>query len=363
MAAAMLSDDDDDIDFVPADSSTFNAGGGDDGSDDFEACAMHCSTSSCWSAGEDAPIAIQETVVSGFAGEGPADSMPTLLPVRTAPIGSGALRSAFHELQGRRKTMEDAHLVLDALPPLAGGTWHALYALFDGHGGRETAEYCAAHLQGALMRSPHFASDPGAALTEAVAAMEAGCLALCSEEKTGDGTTLVAMYVRGTELWVANVGDSEAVLASGGGAEALTEIHNPAKNPAEIERVRADGGNVMADNRLSHPQLPSRMFSIAVSRSIGDYTFKGVEFTGGQPSGLTAVPHIRHVALTDAAAFVVIACDGVWDVMSHADAVGLVTRRMVAGLGRDEIAKTLAERALSLGSQDNITVILVFFEL
>lgn len=220
--------------------------------------------------------------------------------------------------------------------------------------------FCEEAIAKALRESPLLATDPAAALTSAIAGAEAAWLAECLTSKSGEGCTALIVLVKGTSLWVANVGDSEAVLAIDGVPRVLTEVHNAARNPDERARVVAEGGTLMADGRLCHPQLPSRMFSIAVSRSLGDYTFKGEEYTNGKPSGLVARPFICHVELTDDAQFVILACDGLWDVMTYADAVGFVVRRLRQAVERSSIAQALVERAYAMGSQDNITAIIVF---
>ena len=112
------------------------------------------------------------------------------------------------------------------------------------------------------------------------------------------------------------MGDSEVVLNRNGSAVILTTIHNMRKNESEEERVRACGGRIH-HKRLGHPRYNPAFFSIAVTRSIGDLFFKTGKFTDGKDSGLIADADTRKVTLTTDDKFVIIGCDGLWDVMSY----------------------------------------------
>jgi serine/threonine protein phosphatase PrpC len=65
------------------------------------------------------------------------------------------------------------------------------------------------------------------------------------------------------------------------------------------------------------------------------------------------------VVLDPAARFVILATDGVWDVMNDDDAVDLVCLCLDAGRGLDETARRLCEQALLRGSADNISAVVM----
>jgi len=162
-------------------------------------------------------------------------------------------------------------------------------------------------------------------------------------------------------LLVANIGDSEAVLCRRGEADVLSTIHNPSKSAKEKERIVASGGKIWQD-RLAHPCMNPRFFSIAVSRSIGDMIFKNEVYTKGKPSGLIATPSLRSVELQQGDEFLLLACDGLFDVLGYQEAVDLVRAKLPA-LNNDPeaVAKALVEVASEKGSADNITALLVLF--
>jgi serine/threonine protein phosphatase PrpC len=106
-------------------------------------------------------------------------------------------------------------------------------------------------------------------------------------------------------LYVANAGDTRAVISKNGVAERLSKDHK-ASDAQEAARVKAEGGSIM-DGRVGG--------GLAITRAIGDHAFKNF--------GVTCLPYtVRHV-LRPFDKFLVIASDGIWDVISDEDAVAL----------------------------------------
>lgn len=93
---------------------------------------------------------------------------------------------------------------------------------------------------------------------------------------------------------------------------------------------------------------------LAISRSIGDLEMKATRL-------VVNTPEIAEVPLTDADEFIILACDGVWDVLSNDEAVKHVRAfRKRMGEHPMEAAKHLATLAFSEGSTDNISVLVIF---
>ena len=143
-------------------------------------------------------------------------------------------------------------------------------------------------------------------------------------------------------LYAANAGDARAVLSvttKDGDliAQRLTKDHTPT-TPREIDRIRRSGGSVF-NGRVNG--------SLAVSRALGDHGLKA--------SGVTGVPHQSVVSLNKGHKFVIIACDGLWDVMTDLEAVRMVTKI------RDpkSMAKKLVEAAMKRMTTDNVSVMCV----
>jgi serine/threonine protein phosphatase PrpC len=92
-------------------------------------------------------------------------------------------------------------------------------------------------------------------------------LTLANTEQLQDGSTTVTAAIIGNSLYVANVGDSELIVCRGNEARVLTHIHNPVKNPEEIDRIKRAGGR-LHNNRVGHPYLNAQFFSLGVSKAM-----------------------------------------------------------------------------------------------
>lgn len=252
-------------------------------------------------------------------------------------------------LQGLRDRMED---VPTAVLDLAG--CRHLFAVFDGHGGRDVAEHCSAALPGhlsALLQGGN-SSCTKTALHEAIVRTDKDC---CSASSSGAGSTAVVALLSDEMLWVAHCGDSRAVLCRSGGraVEQLTEDHKPSRRD-ERDRVLEAGGVV-----FMHQGCLRVMGVLAVTRAIGNHDMRRC--------GITAEPEVREVVRTAADEFLIIASDGLWDVMSNQEAVDLVNRCVerckVKAASRHTAmrvaAKVLAKQAVHKGSTDNVSVVVV----
>ena len=92
--------------------------------------------------------------------------------------------------------------------------------------------------------------------------------------------------------------------------------------------------------------------SLSVSRAIGDAEHK--PYVWGQPDMAT-------FDLDGTEDFIMLACDGLWDVLSRDRVVEVVTSHVFTG-SRDGVAKALVDEAKSCGSSDNITVVVAFLD-
>lgn len=159
-----------------------------------------------------------------------------------------------------------------------------------------------------------------------------------SAEVSADGL----VEVKGKEvrrvLYTANVGDARAVLCRGGKAVRLTYDHK-GSDAQEAKRITDAGGFVM-NNRVNGV--------LAVTRSLGDSAMK--EFVVGSP-------YTTETSLSDEDAFLIVACDGLWDVTDDQDAVDLVADIE----DPQEASEKLLQHALSNFSTDNTSVMVVRF--
>lgn len=252
-----------------------------------------------------------------------------------------------HALQGEPKYMED-RVVCCALPGRAGALFAAVY---DGHVGHAAAEFCQSKLHEALASKLQLAGDVESALQAAFIETNATFLKESGEDKSG--TTACAIVRMDGVLYIANAGDSRCVLRSASGVEQLTVDHKP-DDKAETTRIEAAGGEVYdfedgAGARVCGPDGAM----LACSRSIGDRPFKMTD-----PPFVTPEPDTFNRQIAEGDDFVIVASDGVWDVMSNQKACSVVSAALTSGTPQTA-AKALCDEALDAGSEDNISAVVV----
>jgi protein phosphatase 2C family protein 2/3 len=305
---------------------------------------------------------------------------------------SGPLHSSrvgCYEMQGRRPTQEDKLSVQQlraphlSRPAAAGVQW---LGLFDGHGGSACAHFAAEHLHQKVAAARAFRDgDLQSALRAAFRECEA---AFFDETDSNAGACALVALCGGGQLHVAHLGDSRAVLCSGESAVAipLTEDHKP-DSAEERARIEKAGGAVVRGGRCWRVTHAGTSMMLATSRSFGDRGFKQsweavahhdaiekaieAEADGEASSGaarpdeaipplLSPIPTISSRPIAPADRFLILACDGVWDVLSDQQACDCVRAALEEPHGSAEAAaRKLAGDAYYAGSEDNISVIVM----
>ena len=207
-------------------------------------------------------------------------------------------------MQGWRQHMEDAHM---CIVNFNGKAEEALFAVFDGHGGREVAAFSKQNFPRVLLESDLYKNG------EYLEALRRGYLRLDEllneqdkEKWQSVGCTAVSLFFKDKDIFVANAGDSRAVLCRRGVAVNLTEDHKPT-HPDERCRIQ-DAGGIVVYGRVNG--------NLNLSRSIGDLAFKNETQLIPEKQIITANPDIFHRVIdTEQDEFIVIACDGIWEVM------------------------------------------------
>jgi protein phosphatase 1L len=149
-------------------------------------------------------------------------------------------------------------------------------------------------------------------------------------------------------MYIANVGDSRAVLCRGKKSIGLSSDHKPDRED-EQERIESFGGSVV--NSENTGWIARVNGHLAISRSVGDIRLKD------PPQGVTAEPEISELDITPEDQFIILASDGLWDVMTNQESVDLVRKCQ----DKNKAAELLVDKALKLGSADNVTALIVWF--
>lgn len=98
---------------------------------------------------------------------------------------------------------------------------------------------------------------------------------------------------------------------------------------------------------------------LAVSRALGDCEFK---IPKAKANYVSNEPFIGSYPLDDTYDFLVLACDGLWDKLTHQDVVDIVAEHRKQGMGAEQISEILCNTSLQRNSADNISAIVVFFQ-
>jgi serine/threonine protein phosphatase PrpC len=185
-------------------------------------------------------------------------------------------------------------------------------------------------------------------------------------ERVQAGCTAVVALKRGNDLYVANAGDSRAVLCRAGGqALALSEDHKPA-HATERDRILAAGGFLSEIGGVCRVNG-----NLNLSRAIGDLKYKQNSGLHPRDQIITAQPDVRHVKLEPGKdRFLLLACDGVWDVMTNQEAVDFISARLDEGRSASQAACDLIDACLAPDPKeargvgcDNMTAIVVLLHL
>ncbi|KAK8388268.1 hypothetical protein O3P69_020274 [Scylla paramamosain] len=179
-------------------------------------------------------------------------------------------------------------------------------------------------------------------LTDQILAVDRQVVAHCKARTDMSGSTAVVAVLDGEMLVIGNVGDSRAVMADLKGSTIPLSFDHKPNQLKERRRIKEAGGFITFTGVWRVAGV------LATSRALGDFPLK-------EPRQLiTAEPDVLTFSLTDHRAhFIILATDGLWDVMTNEEAVAFVRDHLHEP---DHGAKALTMHAFHRGSQDNITV-------
>ncbi|KAH7435507.1 hypothetical protein KP509_06G067500 [Ceratopteris richardii] len=323
------------------------------------------------------------------------------LAARHCPPGSKMLAC------GRRREMEDRASVVPSFTALPCGIMGMcccdtssskqtlsdlhFFGVYDGHGGSQASTYCKERFHILLAEELQMLNREGSSyphqrdgwdetwnktLTDCFLkidkevggvcpkgicdneSVDHGCT--CCEDAIAPenvGTTAVVAVVGSRQIVVANCGDSRAVLSRGGQAVALSTDHKPERED-ETHRIEAAGGRVICWDGYRVGGF------LALSRAIGDRYLKRY---------VISEPEVTCVQRNEEDEVLILASDGIWDVLSNEYACEIARKALAAAKkkrenrtfspGEDPAAATaaamLAKLAYNKGSKDNISVVVV----
>lgn len=319
----------------------------------------------------------------------------------------GDLKGAVCTMQGWREYMEDFNFIKNDEK----GESPLLIGVFDGHNGESAARYCTNTMPLQITSNPEFekalvvaTDDDGGANNHKKKTKEdpfALGFLRGTDENNDDaltkifkqvfldtdeqlrgkndgartpraneapkgaqecaGTTALIAVVSPAEIIVANCGDSRAVLSRGGRQLPMSLDHKPTRKD-ERRRIQAAGGYVdERDPGCARVGVAAAGMTMAMSRSLGDFDFKGAPGLPAAAQAIVCTPDLtRRPRRPGRDRFLALASDGVWDVFSNVELVHALDELVQEGVNDVlALAEAIIDKAFWRGSSDNMTIILI----
>ena len=235
---------------------------------------------------------------------------------------------------GYRNYMEDK---AKSIENLKGDQNKILFCLFDGHGGGEVSNYLQNYFGQYMKQIIPFKNllldfkNLFKSIDEKVKLLNA----------SGAGSTATIAYIERQNgkriLYVANIGDTRCVLVQKNGVRRMT-YDDRVDDKREYDRIIKQGGIIF--NERIYGQL-------MLSRCFGDWNIK--EY------GVIVEPHISRTQLSEGDSYLIIASDGVWDVINDEECLRLTQ----SNSNTLQICKNIVVESLNRGSQDNISCFVI----
>lgn len=232
---------------------------------------------------------------------------------------------------GAQLKMEDTYYYKD----IKSDGSQILAGVYDGHGGRQAAEYVRDQLPKLFFRELKKGRNPKQAF-QVVYEEISSCLT--NQES---GTTAVNFYLKDNRLWYANAGDARLIVISNKGVKQFSQDHR-LTNPKERERIVAVGG------LIAEPYVIKDNLGLMPTRTIGDEYFKKV--------GIIATPVVGQYKLQLKDYWILAATDGLFDYLDNQEVAKFIVKFNQA----NKAAASLKQEVLvKRGGRDNLTFILI----
>eukprot|EP01119_Soliformovum_irregulare_P003326 TRINITY_DN1372_c0_g2_i2.p1 TRINITY_DN1372_c0_g2~~TRINITY_DN1372_c0_g2_i2.p1 ORF type:complete len:618 (-),score=197.96 TRINITY_DN1372_c0_g2_i2:96-1949(-) len=217
-----------------------------------------------------------------------------------------------HSVQGKRSTMEDRSIFIPNINRLLGletQTPIMYCGIFDGHGGENAAEFSKLGLHMNILRNFQAGDDLLQLMSRGFLETDSQFSGIAKTMNDKSGSTALTIFIQDENLYVGNVGDTSAYLFRTDGEIISLTTEHKASSESEKKRVKESGGIVVWYSggwRVNG--------SMAVSRSIGDCSVASII---AQPAVLK-----HEIQVEDD--FIVMATDGLWDVLKPDEVWNLV---------------------------------------
>jgi serine/threonine protein phosphatase PrpC len=253
----------------------------------------------------------------------------------------------FTTVKGRREQNQDKHNIIlninktnDKLCPIN------LFGIYDGHGGTKVSEYleenipsyyCYPHLETPFSKEYHINTfeEIQKKLLEKKIGYSMGSTCLLN---------IMYKYKNDYHMNIVNIGDSRlTIVYTNGNTKQITIDHKPDEE-IEIKRIEKMGGEIYLDS-----EDVCRIGDLSLSRAFGD---------GDNAPYISQKPDVYYKKICDDTKYIVMGCDGLWDVVKNEELSGLLTQFKKNG-SSENLASCLATECLQRDCTDNISIIII----
>jgi len=260
-------------------------------------------------------------------------------------------------MQGWRMDMEDAHITKAVLSDRLSA--YSLFAVFDGHAGKEVANLTALEFTDHLLSIAPFdkldddyrRQDVIDGLRQAFQTWDVKLRSHPHLTKIKDrsGATATGVLITPKHYFVFNVGDSRTILVRDSKLHFSSMDHKP-MGEIEKKRIQQAGGKIII-NRING--------SLAVSRALGDFDYKNNAQMGALAQLVSPDPDVTCIERHDDDSYLLVACDGIYDFLSNNDIVNYVNERFASEEHERDIVSHLLDLALHKNSKDNMSACVI----
>lgn len=280
---------------------------------------------------------------------------------------SKSLRFGASSMQGWRMTMEDADIALADFDK----DTH-LFAVFDGHGGSEVAKFCGKHFPTELKANENYQrKNYKKALEETFLKMDEILLSdkgmdLLKEFRSDTemmnsfaGCTANVVLIVKNEYYVANAGDSRAIVSTGGGEFTPLSVDHKPDNEIEKTRIQKAGGYV-SEGRVND--------NLNLSRALGDLEYKKNPSLKPEEQIISPFPDVVSKKIDKNDKFMLIGCDGIWETLQTKEICSIIEQRLndnpdvkLTVVVEELLDRLIAKETIEGIGCDNMSAILVQF--
>ena len=232
-----------------------------------------------------------------------------------------------------RQAMEDYGVTL---PNFLNDYKTSLFGVFDGHGGSDVVKYIKDRLPEIIKKNINELKPIEQSLTDSFNKIDDE-LKFYDSEYTGSTATIVLL--NDNKIYCANVGDTRAYIVYDNYIKPISTDHK-CTVPSEAERIFNLGGKITKGRVQGQ---------LVLSRSLGDLYCKKF--------GVSNIPDISINKIDDRVKYIIIASDGVWDVVDEDTVFNMSKLKKSA----DDFCKDLVKLSIDKQTKDNVCCIVISF--